>query len=393
MFVCMMHACILQHVRTFFLWHGPFRAFNTQYFHRLMGDLNNTVKQRAAGRMESARIAFKDLLQTPEFIFEETSHAADLQKTVLVLDNLEERDFFPLTSPNILNLGHMRMVVKTVAKFHAVSLTYKQMLFTTLLTQSAKDKASRQIDEVVMEGDQNRVLTGRRGLFARFPFLAQRKTTMAYLMANRDSFLDMFATFLKCFEREKHLSDVFDYIRFSADAILQVGQDQDNDEDDEGEVEEISCADDNPLDAIVLGILEARSFLFKYEDDEDKENDKKKKNAKLQRSQSERIKERSASADMRQRTRSKNAAPNNAKCPKLEPHKGMNKFLQNVIGKSKDDAKVPLTTRRASRAPKPRDPNQSPKSVALVNAKYVTYGRVTRDLAVLFFTSASALIR
>ena len=39
-----------------------------------MGDLINTVKARAAGRLEGSRLSFKDLLLTPEFIFEETSH-------------------------------------------------------------------------------------------------------------------------------------------------------------------------------------------------------------------------------------------------------------------------------------------------------------------------------
>ena len=42
---------------------------------------------------------------------------------------------------------------------------------------------------------------------------------------------------------------------------------------------------------------------------------------------------------------------------------------------------------------KERDPNQPPVTAALVNCKYVTYTRVTRDLAVLFFTSADSLIR
>ena len=42
---------------------------------------------------------------------------------------------------------------------------------------------------------------------------------------------------------------------------------------------------------------------------------------------------------------------------------------------------------------KERDPNQPPVSAALVNCKYVTYTRVTRDLAVLFFTSSDSLIR
>ena len=45
-----------------------------QVYSRLMGDLINTVKARAAGRLEGSRLSFKDLLLTPEFIFEETSH-------------------------------------------------------------------------------------------------------------------------------------------------------------------------------------------------------------------------------------------------------------------------------------------------------------------------------
>lgn len=40
-----------------------------------------------------------------------------------------------------------------------------------------------------------------------------------------------------------------------------------------------------------------------------------------------------------------------------------------------------------------RDPNALPVSAALVNGKYVTYTRVTRDLAVLFFTSTDSLVR
>ena len=44
-----------------------------------MGDLINTVKARAAGRLEGSRLSFKDLLLTPEFIFEETSHQGPLK--------------------------------------------------------------------------------------------------------------------------------------------------------------------------------------------------------------------------------------------------------------------------------------------------------------------------
>ena len=54
---------------------------------------------------------------------------------------------------------------------------------------------------------------------------------------------------------------------------------------------------------------------------------------------------------------------------------------------------VPLTGRKASKAVRDVDPNEAPRRVALVNAKYVTYGRVTRDLAVVLFTSSSSLIR
>ena len=64
-----------------------------------------------------------------------------------------------------------------------------------------------------------------------------------------------------------------------------------------------------------------------------------------------------------------------------------------MIGKSKDDVKVPLTGRKSSKVQKDRDPNQAPRSAALVNAKYVTYGRITRDLAVVFWTASSSLIR
>jgi hypothetical protein len=43
-------------------------------FSGLMCDLINTVKQRAAFRLEGARLSHTELLNTPEFIFEECSH-------------------------------------------------------------------------------------------------------------------------------------------------------------------------------------------------------------------------------------------------------------------------------------------------------------------------------
>ncbi len=88
---------------------------------------------------------FQDLFHTPAFIYEELSHQADLVRTVLVLENLEEKDFFPQRPGAQFNLCHMRMVVKTVAKFHAISLAYKQTLFSSFSVQKAQVKANRQV--------------------------------------------------------------------------------------------------------------------------------------------------------------------------------------------------------------------------------------------------------
>jgi len=86
-----------------------------QVYSRLVGDLINTVKQRAASRLEGARVAFTDLLHSPEFIFDEVSHQGDMVRTVLVLDNLEEKDYCSVR-PGPLNLCHLRTSVKTMAK-------------------------------------------------------------------------------------------------------------------------------------------------------------------------------------------------------------------------------------------------------------------------------------
>lgn len=68
-----------------------------------------------------------------------------------------------------------------------------------------------------------------------------------------------------------------------------------------------------------------------------------------------------------------------------------NKFLQVVNNKTQDDEKVPPL--QLKKKEKTRDPNAVPFRAALVNAKYVTYTRVTKDLAVFLFTSATSLIR
>ena len=65
--------------------------------------------------------------------------------------------------------------------------------------------------------------------------------------------------------------------------------------------------------------------------------------------------------------------------------------------RTKDDVTVKDTgikkSSKITKIVKERDANQPPVTAALVNCKYVTYTRVTRDLAVLFFTSADSLIR
>ena len=82
-----------------------------QIFSRLVNDLVNTVKQKSAGFLEGARVSPKELILTPDFIYEETSHAADMSRNVLVLDNLEEKHFFALTQCS-LNLAHFRQECK-----------------------------------------------------------------------------------------------------------------------------------------------------------------------------------------------------------------------------------------------------------------------------------------
>jgi hypothetical protein len=286
-------------------------------------------------------------------------------------------------------------------------------MFDTFSNASAKAEANKKDDDIELEGE-NRVLTGRLGLFSRFPFLTQRKETMGHLITKREWFLDMFQRFLECFPEETHLLDTFEYLRMSTDDILRLDEDV-----------ESPTYSDHPLDSIALGMLESRSFLFRYVDvNNNKENENRKvKKTSLQRSQSERSKDRKplgltrkdSDNTTKDRKDSDNAtkkpeSPTKAKC-KLESQKSVgsvpntalgggnkvqNKFLQNVIGgRSKDDEKVSITDAKTSNTASlaPEDPNQPPLSAALVNAKYVTYTRVTRDLAILMFTSADSLLR
>ena len=65
-----------------------------------------------------------------------------------------------------------------------------------------------------------------------------------------------------------------------------------------------------------------------------------------------------------------------------------------MFNSSKDDVNVKVTNQKKTpKAVIERDPNAPPVSAALVNGKYVTYTRITRDVAVLFFTCADSLVR
>ena len=202
----------------------------------------------------------------------------------------------------------------------------------------------------------------------------------------------MYQQFLKCFPDEGHLLDIFEYIRLSADDILELTNPPELSEDTE----------DHPLDSIAVGVLETRSFLFVYEDDEDKEN---KKRSKVQRSHSDRTSAATATKNNKGKETLKNNVnkemPAKPKCPKIdalsrsdsvpERKKVQNKFLQN-IKKGQDDSIVPpIQTEKKNAGP--RNPDAKPRKAALVNAKYVTYTRITNDLSVMFFTSADTTLR
>lgn len=142
-----------------------------QIFSRLVNDLVNTVKQKSAGFLEGARVSPKELILTPDFIYEETSHAADMSRNVLVLDNLEEKHFFALTQCS-LNLAHFRhakpkylasatitmfckcrCAVKTIAKFHAVGICHKMMLLQSFEAQVKAAEQKKTFEDIEVEGE------------------------------------------------------------------------------------------------------------------------------------------------------------------------------------------------------------------------------------------------
>ena len=217
----------------------------------------------------------------------------------------------------------------------------------------------------------------------------------------RQTFLNMYQNFLKCFPKEEYLIDIFEYLKISTEDILEIHKYVPQ-EGEELEGEKFICnsvnCDDHPLESICLGVLDSRSFLFFYEEEENKENIKSMpKGSKVQRSHSDRA------SNRRQVPVKKNESIKmKAKFPKIETNtnhksdnncmkgKVQNKIIQNVK-KSQDDAIVPpLELKKKSGV---ANPLAIPLKSAIVNAKYVTYNRVTSDLAVLFFTCGDTTIR
>lgn len=193
--------------------------------------------------------------------------------------------------------------------------------------------------------------------------------------------------------------DIFEYIKISVEDILEIHKADDMEDDGGGGKEKfrsnsVNCDQDHPLESICLGVLDSRSFLYFYEEEENKENIKSSKGSKVQRSHSDR-------AQSRKTVPAKKNDSMKAKVPKIETNNNKsdpikitnklnNKLFQNVK-KSQDDAIVPpLELKKKSG---PINPLATPLKAAIVNAKYVTYNRVTSDLAVLFFTCADTTIR
>jgi len=378
-----------------------------QIFSRLVSDLVNTVKQKSAGFLEGARVSPKELILTPDFIYEETSHAADVSRNVLVLDNLEEKHFFALNQ-GALNLAHFRCAVKTIAKFHAVGICHKQMLLQSFDQQTKAAEAKKTFEDIEVEGEP-KVLVGREGIFSRFPFLAERLQTMEHLIRNRQTFLQMYHQFLRCFPKEDYLIDILEYIRCSTDDILELEASEEAEgEELEDSVQSNADHTDHPLESIAIGVLEARSFLFLYDEDDNKENVK---GQKVHRSNSDRAVPKKTfdsqkSGGTKQELIKNNVnkgTPAKSKGSKIESlHKSdklptnklaskfQNKMFQNVK-KAQDDTIVPPLQLKKKEGP--FNPNAKPLRAALVNAKYVTWTRVTNDLAVLFFTCGDTLVR
>ena len=74
---------------------------------------------------------------------------------VLVLDNLEERQFFGIPAGVSLNTAHFRIAVKTIAKIHAVGICHKLMLFNTFQQQEVAALSKKTCEDVELDGNFN----------------------------------------------------------------------------------------------------------------------------------------------------------------------------------------------------------------------------------------------
>ena len=73
----------------------------------------------------------------------------------MVLDNLEERQFFGIPAGVSLNLPHFRIAVKTIAKIHAVGICHKLMLFHTFQQQESAALSKKTCEDVELDGNFN----------------------------------------------------------------------------------------------------------------------------------------------------------------------------------------------------------------------------------------------
>ena len=95
---------------------------------------------------------------------------------MLVLDNLEERQFFGIPSGATLNSSHFRIAVKCVAKLHAVGICHKMMLLHTFQQQEAAALSKKTCEDVEVDG--NKVAELRDGQFVgEMSFLTEKSAT------------------------------------------------------------------------------------------------------------------------------------------------------------------------------------------------------------------------
>ena len=80
-------------------------------------------------------------------------HDLPSPRHVLVLDNLEERQFFGIPSGVSLNSCHFKIAVKTIAKLHAVGISHKLMLMQNFQQQEALAAAKKTCEDVEVDGE------------------------------------------------------------------------------------------------------------------------------------------------------------------------------------------------------------------------------------------------